>query len=151
MTKETNSFWKRLFPCVIVLMPIFLVGCSGGSNPFEILAGTDGELTIVNATGATIYFTAFERGSLATILIGFQSCPDDPNRIRPFQQRSLVVNEIWEYEPGDEAVLFWWTAGREKEENDCYEAVRISSMILSAELLLHPASKIVIRGFAAGD
>lgn len=151
MTKETISFWKRLFKSMIVAMPIFLVGCSGNSNPFEILVGTPGELTIVNATGATIYFTAFERGSLASILIGFQSCPNDPNRILPSQQSSLAVNEIWEYEPGDEAVLFWWKAGREKKENGCYEAVRISSMILSAEMLLFPASKIVIRGFAEGD
>ncbi len=151
MAKATNSFWKRLFRCEIVSILIFLVGCSSNSNPFEIIAGIDGELTIVNATGTAIYFAAFERGSLASILIRLQSCPDDPNRIPPFQQRSLVVNEIWEYEPGDEAVLFWWQAGKEKKENGCYEAVRISSMILSAEQLLFPASKIVIRGFAEGD
>ncbi len=122
----------------------FIVACAGDTNPFSIMTGSEGELIMVNATGRVIHHMAVNPETLA--LYSLDRCPDSPDKIESWQERAIAVDEIFGYEAGKEAILYWWIPGKIKE-NGCYEAARVSTMILTPDILQNPAHKIHITGF----
>ncbi len=94
----------------------FVFACSGDSNPYSIVPETSGELTIMNATGRTIYHWAVEPEVLTVINYTLDTCPDRPGgslgRIALWETRQLKLKDVYGYEPGKEVALIWWVLGR---------------------------------------
>ena len=93
------------------------------------ISAVDGSSIIFNQTGRTIHYWMVNREVLASINYTLSRCSDSPDRLEPKELAVIKIDEIYENEPGDEVVLFWWTPGRVLE-NDCYEAALVSSKVL---------------------
>jgi hypothetical protein len=109
---------------LFILITLFL-SCSAFENENNEIAyrWESNELVIENGTSETIYYAAFEQEILA--VIDWAPISTEENKILPNTVKMLKAKEIYEYEPGDTIVLFYWSGSESPYE--LFENVKIET------------------------
>jgi hypothetical protein len=85
-----------------------LIGCEdlddGTVSTRQQISG----LTLINTTSSIIYYTVFNRASLLNINWAPCSEPSSCPSINAGSSTFVVYQDIWEYSPGSELVVYWW-------------------------------------------
>ena len=120
----------------VLIAALFLAACSHGLEPVP----ANDEIVLINKTGKTIYYAAFEQGVLAIIL--WAPISRDENRINSGAAKSVPFREIYEFEPGKNFVLYWWT-------NEQNKLAHFSVMVVTPQKLKSAGRRFVLTAFTS--
>lgn len=119
-----------------ILSTFILTACSHSLEPVP----ANDEIVLVNKTRETIYYAAFEQGVLARIL--WAPASRDENRLNSGAAKPVRLDEIYEFEPGENLVLYWWTNNQNK-------LAHFSVMVVTPQKLKSAGRRFVLTGFTS--
>ena len=123
--------------CVhVILTAILFTACSHGFEP----APAGNEIVLVNQTGETIYYAAFEQKVLA--VINWAPISRNENRINSGDAKAVKFGEIYAFAPGKNFVLYWWTNNQNK-------LTHFSAMLVTPQKLKSAGRRFVLTGFTS--
>ena len=125
---------KKLNFLLILCISIGFVQCT--DNPvlsdFESVSveATTSGILIINNSSATIYYTAFERGSLASIRWAPCIDPDHCLKVKPRRFALIKYEDIHFYhKDAEEVVVYWWNLVKKPNSGE-YKVVNMTSIII---------------------
>jgi hypothetical protein len=121
---------------LFLIAALFLAACSHGLEP----APANDEIVLINKTGETIYYAAFEQGVLA--VINWAPISRDENRINSGNAKPVQFSEIYAFEPGKNFVLYWWTNNQNK-------VAHFSVMVVTPQKLKSTGRRFALTGFTS--
>lgn len=117
-----------------ILSTFILTVCSHSLEPVP----ANNEIVLINKTGETIYYAAFEQKVLVRILWALVS--RDENRLNSDDAKPVKFGEIHAYELGKSFVLYWWTNNQNK-------LAHFSVMVVTPQKLKSTGRRFVLTGF----
>jgi len=119
-----------------IVAAFFFTACSHGLEPLP----ANDEIVLVNKTGETIYYAAFEQEVLA--VLNWAPISRDGNRIYPGGAKPVKFGEIYAFAPGKNFVLYWWANNQNK-------LVHFSAMVVTPQKLNSTGRRLVLTGFTS--
>ncbi|MBO6622163.1 MAG: hypothetical protein JJ892_14210 [Balneola sp.] len=109
----------------LFILLILISSCTAFENENNELAyrWESNELVIENGTSETFYYAAFEQEILA--VIDWAPVSTEENELLPNSFKTIKSEDIYEYEPGDTIVLFYWSGSEPPYE--IFESVKIET------------------------
>ncbi|HMB89785.1 MAG TPA: hypothetical protein VKP65_03000 [Rhodothermales bacterium] len=117
---------------VILVLALNLSACNllGSEEEVVVVVRQITDVIIVtNKTSAPIYTAAFERESLARI--NWHACvdPDRCEGVSPKGSLRMPLQDVYDYETGDEVVVYWWHLRKISGTNE-YERVDFTAVVI---------------------
>ncbi len=109
----------------LLLITLFFITCSDSVSDLNrkdvsLIIESD-HLKIQNRFSHSIYYFAVESGVAAQIQ--WAPLSTDENRVKPRGMKSLPLDSIHAYEPGDEILFYYWSEKEPKNSNIKFQSI----------------------------
>ncbi|MCG2589048.1 hypothetical protein [Rhodohalobacter sulfatireducens] len=117
---------RLLSNIALFLITLLLISCSGSVSDLskkDVSLNIENEhLLVKNNFNHSIYYFAVESGVAAQI--NWAPLSTEENRVRPGRLKSIPLDSIHAYDPGEEILFYYWSQKEPKNNNIKFQSIQ---------------------------